>query len=172
MTAELEQLRQQYQPEIIKVLFITEAVQPGNVFFYRKNSNVFRAVKEAFAHVFGGFENDEEFLAFFKENGCYVDYLCPVLINGLPPEVRQQVRTDGIKPLSGRLALLRPQVVVTVMKVLEKEVLEAVRLSGITSVLFTKAVAFPAHSKTNADKCVKGLVEILNELLEREILVD
>jgi len=172
MTAELEQLRQQYQPEIIKVLFITEAVQPGNVFFYRKNSNVFRAVKEAFAHVFGGFENDEEFLAFFKENGCYVDYLCPVLINGLPPEVRQQVRTDGIKPLSGRLALLRPQVVVTVMKVLEKEVLEAARLSGITSVLFTKAVAFPAHSKTNADKCVKGLVEILNELLEREILVD
>ncbi len=172
MTAELEQLRQQYQPETIKLIFVTEAVQPGNVFFYRKNSNVFRAVKEAFAQVFGGFENDEEFLAFFKENGCYVDYLCPVLINGLTPEVRQQVRTAGIKPLSGCLALLQPKVVVTVMKVLEKEVLEAVRLSGITSVLFTKAIVFPAHSKTNADKCVSELVGILEELVERGILVD
>jgi len=154
------------------MLFITEAVQPGNVFFYRKNSNVFRAVKEAFAQVFGGFETDEGFLAFFKENGCYVDYLCPVLINGLPPEVRQQVRTDGIKPLSQRLALMQPKVVITVMKVLEKEVLEAVRLSGITSVLFTKAIAFPTHSKTNADKCVSELVGILEELLERGIWVD
>jgi len=169
MTAELEQLRQQYQPEIIKMLFITEAVQPGNVFFYLKNSNVFRAVKEAFAQVFGGFKNDEEFLVFFKENGCYVDYLCPVLINGLPPEVRQQVRTDSIKPLSGRLALLQPKVVVTVMKVLEKEVNAAIELSGLTSVAFRKAVAFPAHSKTNADKCVSELVGILEELMERGV---
>jgi len=172
MTEEFKQLRQQYQPETIKLLFITEAVQPGNVFFYRKNSNVFRAVKEAFAQVFGGFENDEDFLAFFKENGCYVDYLCPVLINGLPPEVRQQVRTAGIKPLSQRLALLQPKVVITVMKVLEKEVLEAIQLSEITSVQYTKAIAFPAHSKTNADKCVSELVGILEELLEKEIWDD
>ena len=166
MTEEFKQLREQYQPEIIKMLFITEALQPGNVFFYRKNSNVFRAVKEAFAQVFGEFESDEDFLAFFKENGCYVDYLCPVLINGLPQEVRQQVRTDGIKPLSGRLALLQPEVVVTVMKVLEKEVNAAIELSGLTSVVFRKSVAFPAHSKTNADKCVSELVGILEELVE------
>ncbi len=172
MTEEFKQLRQQYQPETIKMLFITEAVQPGNIFFYRKNSNVFRAVKEAFSQVFGAFKSDEEFLVFFKENGCYVDYLCPQMINSLPPEVRQQVRTDGIKPLSRRLALLQPEVVVTVMKVLEKEVLEAVRLSGITSVLFTKAIAFPAHSKTNADKCVSELVGILEELVERGIWTD
>jgi len=171
MTEAMNLIRQQYQPENIKILFITEAVQPGNIFFYRKNSNVFRAVKEAFVQVFGGFENDEEFLAFFKENGCYIDYLCPVLINGLPLEVRQQVRKDGIKPLSERLAILQPKVVITVMKVLEKEVLEAIQLSEITSVKFTSAVAFPAHSKTNADKCVSELVGILEELLEDGILV-
>jgi hypothetical protein len=172
MTEEFKQLRQQYQPETIKMLFITEAVQPGNVFFYRKNSNVFRAVKEAFSQVFGGFETDEDFLVFFKENGCYVDYLCPVLINGLPTEVRQKVRKDGIKPLSERLALFQPKVVVTVMKVLEKEVLEAIQLSGIASVQYTKAIAFPAHSKTNADKCVKGMIEIFNEFLEKNLLVE
>ncbi|RYY05929.1 MAG: hypothetical protein EOP43_07730 [Sphingobacteriaceae bacterium] len=165
----LTQFRQQYQPKTVQILFITEAVQPGNVFFYRKNSNVFRAVKEAFNQVFGVFESDEVFLEFFKENGCYVDYLCAEMINGLLPEVRQEVRMKGIKPLSERLAVFKPKVVITVMKVLEKEVNEAIKLSGITSIQYSKAVAFPAHSKTNADRCVEELVEILNMLLEREI---
>jgi hypothetical protein len=166
MTAAFEEIRQRYQPEKVQILFITEAIQPGKVFFYRKNSNVFRAVKEAFAQVFGEFTDDEEFLKLFKETGCYVDYLCSDLINGLPAEVRQKARTAGVKPLSERLALLQPQVVITVMKVLEKEVLEAIQLSGIGSVEFSKAVAFPAHSKTNADKCVRELVVVLGELVE------
>ncbi len=166
MTEALNQIRQQYQPETIKMLFVEEAVQPGNMFFYRKNSNVFRAVKEAFAQVFGEFKSHEEFLVFFKENGCYVDYLCPDMINGLPPEVRQQVRTDGTKPLSERMAFIQPKAVITVMKVLEKEVNAAIELSGVTSVAFRKAIAFPAHSKTNADKCVSELVGILEELVE------
>ncbi len=172
MTAELAQTRQQYQPRTTQIIFITEAVQPGKVFFYRKNSNVFRAIKEAFNQVFGEFKSDDEFLAFFKENGCYVDYLCSEMINGLPLEVRQKARTAGIKPLSERLALLQPKVVITVMKILEKQVDEAVSLSKITSVQYRKAVAFPAHSKTNADKCIQELVEILEELVERQILID
>ncbi len=170
MTEDLNQIRQHYQPENIKILFVEEAVQPGNIFFYRKNSNVFRAVKEAFSQVFGEFKSHEGFLQFFKENGCYVDYLCPDMINGFTIEFRKQVRTDSIKPLSERLVLLQPKVVVTVMKVLEKEVLEAVRLSGIDSVQYTKAIAFPAHSKTNADKCVNELVVVLEELVEIGIL--
>ncbi len=172
MTEEFKQLRQQYQPETIKMLFITEAVQPGNIFFYRKNSNVFRAVKEAFTQVFGEFESQEVFLAFFKANGFYVDYLCADLINDLPAAVRQQARIAGIKPLSERLALHQPKAVITVMKVLEKEVNEAIGLAKITSVQFTAAVAFPAHSKANVDKCVGELVAVLNELLDQNILED
>lgn len=169
MTEALNQIRQPYQPENIKILFVEEAVQPGNMFFYRKNSNVFRAVKEAFGQVFGEFKSHEEFLKFFKENGCYVDYLCPDMINGLTIELRKQVRTDSIQPLSERLVLLQPIVVITVMKVLEKEVLEAIRLSEIDSVHYSKAIAFPAHSKTNADKCVNELVAVLNDLLEKGV---
>ncbi len=172
MTEALNQIRQQYKPEIIQILFVEEAIQPGNIFFYRKNSNVFRAVKEAFSLVFGAFKDNEEFLVFFKESGCYVDYLCPEMINGLSPEVRQQVRTDCVQPLGERLAWIKPKVVITVMKVLEKEVLAAIKLAGITSVEYTKAIAFPAHSKTNADKCVQELVAVLNELVERGILVE
>lgn len=166
------QTRQQYQPETVQILFVTEAVQPGKVFFYHQNSNVFRAVKEAFSQVFGEFKSSDEFLEFFKKSGCYVDYLCPGLINGLSFEARQKVRTDSIQPLSERLVLLQPKIVITVMKVLEDKVLQAVKLSAITSVEYTKAIAFPAHSKTNADKCVKELVTVLEELLEREIFKD
>lgn len=172
MTEDLKQLRQQYTPQTVQILFVTEAIQPGKRFFYRKNSNVFRAIKEAFGQVFGEFKSDEDFLIFFKENGCYVDYLCDELINGLPPKVRQKARSDGVKPLSKRLTVLLPKVIITVMKVLESEILEAVKLSAITSVEYTNAIAFPAHSKTNADKCVAELVAILEELLERELLVD
>ncbi|MGI4022214.1 MAG: hypothetical protein ACRYFA_11975 [Janthinobacterium lividum] len=167
----MNQIRQQYQPEQVQILFVAEAVQPGKVFFYHKNSNVFRAIKEAFSQVFGEFKSSEDFLQFFRKSGCYVDYLCPEKINALTPELRQKVRTDSIQPLSERLALLQPKVIITVMKVLENNILEAVKLSAITSVEYTKAIAFPAHSKTNADKCVKELVEILNELLEQKILI-
>lgn len=170
MTAAFEEIRQQYQPEKVEIIFITEAIQPGNVFFYRKNSNVFRAIKEAFVQVFGEFESNDELLRFFKEAGCYVDYLCPDLINGLSIEVRQKARTAGIKPLSERLALFQPKVVITVMKVLEKEVKEAIQQSGINTVEYDKAIAFPAHSKTNADKCVKELVAVLEELVEVGVL--
>lgn len=170
MEAAFEEIRKQYQPEKVKLLFVTEAVQPGKVFFYRKNSNVFRAVKEAFVQVFGEFKNDDEFLNLFKESGCYVDYLCPGLINGLSAEVRQQVRTAGVKPLSERLALFQPVVVITVMKVLEKEVKAAIQLSGIDTVQHEKAIAFPAHSKTNADKCVSELMTVLEELVEEGVM--
>src|SRR5579875_2258726 len=107
MTEAFTELRQQFKPEQVQIIFIAEAVQPGKRFFYLKNSNVFRAVKEAFSRVFGEFKNDEDFLAFFKENGCYVDYLCDQMINGLPPQVRQSVRENGIKPLSERLAQMK-----------------------------------------------------------------
>lgn len=172
MTAAFSQLQQQFKPKQVQIIFITEAVQPGKVFFYLKNANGFRSVKEAFSQVFGEFKSNDDFLKFFKENGCYIDYLCPEIINGLTTEVRQKVRTDSIQPLSERLVLLQPKVVITVMKVMENKILEAVKLSAITSVKYAKAIAFPAHSKTNADKCVKELVLILNELLERGILVD
>ena len=172
MIASINQIRQLYQPKKIQILFITEAVQPGNVFFYRKNSNVFRAVKEAFTIVFGSFKDHDDFLMFFKENGCYVDYLCLEQINGLAATVRQKMRSNGVKPLSERLALMQPKVIITVMKVLDREVSEAVKLSAITCVEYTKAIAFPAHSKTNADKCVKELVTILNELLKTNIWLD
>lgn len=165
----MSQIRQQYKPETMQILFVAEAVQPGKIFFYHQNSNVFRAIKKAFSQVFGDFKNNDEFLEFFKKNGCYVDYLCPEMINGLSPELRQKIRTDSIQPLSERLVLLQPKVVITVMKALEKEILEAIKLSGICSVEYTKAIAFPAHSKTNADKCVHGLIAILNELFGKEI---
>jgi len=170
MTEALSQIRQQYKPAEVQIIFITEAVQPGKRFFYLKNSNVFRAIKEAFSRIFGEFKNEEEFLTFFKKNGCYVDYLGAEMINGLPPEARQKVRTNGIKPLSEQLTLMKPKVVVTMMKVLEPEVNKAIELSAITSVQYAKAVPFPAHSQTNVDKCIAALVEVLEELLDREII--
>jgi hypothetical protein len=69
MREALSQIRQQYKSDTVQIIFITEAVQPGNVFFTTKNSNIFRAVKEAFKQVFGEFKSNDKFLIFFKECG-------------------------------------------------------------------------------------------------------
>ncbi|MVN21552.1 hypothetical protein [Mucilaginibacter arboris] len=87
-------------------------------------------------------------------------------------QVRQSVRENGIKPLSERLASMRPKVVITMMKVLEPEVNKAIELSAIASVQYTKAVPFPAHSQINVDKCIAALVEVLEALMERNMLSD
>ncbi len=53
------------------------------------------------------------------------------------------------------------------MKVLKKS-----KRSYPTAMQYERAIAFSAHSKINANKCVNELVGILEELLEREVLVD
>lgn len=70
----------------------------------------------------------------------------------------------GIQPLSERLTLHQPKAVITVMKVLEKEVNKTIGLAEITSVQFNVAVAFPAHSKTNADKRAQELLSGFGEV--------
>jgi len=65
------------------------------------------------------------------------------------------------------LALFQPKVFITVMKVLKKS-----KRSYPTAMQYERAIAFSAHSKINANKCVNELVGILEELLEREVLVD
>lgn len=60
-----QQAREDYLPDAVQVLFIGESPPAGGTFFYRANSGLYRATREAFAA--GGFPaTDGDFLRAFS----------------------------------------------------------------------------------------------------------
>lgn len=84
-----EELRIQYKPDTIEVLFIGESRPKGGMFFYNADSNLYRETKKAFDEYFG--ENIFILDAFKKWNYWLYD-ICENPVNGL----NRQERNDEI----------------------------------------------------------------------------
>lgn len=71
---DLEQLRQDYQPESIRLLFLGESPPPrGPRFFYLGNSALFDATQPVFVDECGFPADADSFLIRFAETGCYLE---------------------------------------------------------------------------------------------------
>jgi hypothetical protein len=115
----LEDLRQSYRPDRIRVLFIGESPPAGGTFFYKVDSNLARYTQQAFSQAFERqFDSGEAFLRFFKALGCYLDDLCLTPLNRLDRRERKRHRTAGVDLLAERIRTASPQVVVSVMRAL------------------------------------------------------
>ena len=77
--SEIEQLRLQYRPERIMVLFVGEAPPASDSFFYRGNSGLTNYMRDVLA----GPKGDIEFLNWFKARGWYLDDLVAMPIDNL-----------------------------------------------------------------------------------------
>ncbi|QJD95881.1 hypothetical protein HH214_08340 [Mucilaginibacter robiniae] len=161
---ELTALKQQYKPERIQLLFIADGRPVNNKYFYLKNSNMYKAVKAAFTQVFGEFNNDEEFLQFFKEMGCYFENLSAAPIKNLPPPEQKAERTKGVQPLAERIAEHQPRLVIISLKVIEKYAREAISLSGVSTIENVVVTPFPVKSLTNVNNCINGIVAALRSI--------
>ncbi len=155
-----------HKPERIKVLFIAEAAgfdSSGDLVqhFYFADNNLFRTVFTAFEAVFGAFGSPQSFLAFFRSTGCYLDHLSLVAVNRSDKKERQMGRQNAVPSLSGRLKLYQPEVIIILMKDIQKQVAEALDLSGITSVRLLSAVPYPAGSDTNRKNCIAEVADLL-----------
>ncbi|MBE9461500.1 hypothetical protein ACFP1I_01870 [Dyadobacter subterraneus] len=153
--------RLKHKPEKVKVLFVGEAPAVGARRFYLGNTNLFRTVKSAFAELYGDFKSNEEFFGLFKSMGCYIDHLSTEPVNKEDMPARKLARNAGISPLSERLKIYQPEIVIILMKDLQKEVTSAVELSGIQSIKKMEAVPYPAGSDTNRKNCIMAIVAIL-----------
>ncbi|WP_462267343.1 hypothetical protein [Mucilaginibacter sp.] len=162
--SDFNEVRQQYKPAKVNVLFIADAPAAGNRFFYRKNSELFKAVKAAFTQVFGEFASHDEFLDFYRDFGCYLDNISLVPLKHLPPQEQDQERKRGITPLGERIAEMQPRLVIITMKAIEKHAMEAIALSKAESIEKIVSVPFPLGSMTNFNNSISGMVSAVRSV--------
>jgi hypothetical protein len=110
-----ERLRWRYRPEVVKLLFIGEAPPASGRFFYRGDSGLFRAMREAFGAVLPAM-GDAEFLAAFAAAGCYLIDACPYPVDRLEPRARRSALAASEPLLSRRIKDLQPQSIATLVR--------------------------------------------------------
>lgn len=71
-------------------------------------------------------------------------------------------RQNAVPSLSARLKLYQPEVIIVLMKDIQKQVAEALEMSGITSVRQFEAVPYPAGSDTNQKNCIAEIIGLLS----------
>lgn len=108
-------LQQRFLPDCVRVLFIGEAPPASGRFFYRKDSGLYRAVRDAFAIVDTSID-DANFLGRFQSSGCYLIDLCPDPVDQLEGPARR-VHCSANEPLLCRkIKKLQPRLLVTMLR--------------------------------------------------------
>ena len=146
-----ENLRVNYRPDKIRALFIGESPPASGKFFYRENSTLYYATKEAF-------NNPSNFLLKFKNWGFFLDDLVRFPINRFDDMKRNAERFDHQDELAARLMKYQPLAVATVMKGFKSHVDTAIELAGLSVINY--ALPFP-RSEQYRIQFVNGLRKLL-----------
>ena len=119
-----EKLRRRFRPPRVRMLFIGESPPASGRFFYRCDSGLYRAMLAAFQAADPSI-GEENVLATFQASGCYLVDLCPEPVDDLPPAARRAACRGSERSLSRSIARLRPATIVTVVRSIEGNVLQA-----------------------------------------------
>lgn len=164
-----EKIRKSYKPKSIKVLYIGESRPANGTFFYKGDSILFRAIKNAFQEAYGrSFANDISFLDYFKTCGCYLEDLCIDPVNKLPGGVRLQKREQGIPRLANSIKHAQPEAIIILMKDIKDDVVEAIKLSGV-DLKYGDITPFPGRPR-NTENCIRENAEHLRKMKEIGII--
>ena len=170
-----EELRARYKPATVKILFVSETPPSGDAFFYRANSRLYKFTQEAFAEVYGEERcgEGEQFLEFFKAQGCYLDDLCLDSINHLDEKMKKQMWRQGVAPLAERIRRMEPKPLrcIVVVKRIEWSVRSALQQAE-ASMIPLSSITFPNPQYGLHKKYVRELIHILRELIKNKILDD
>jgi len=131
----VEKLRESFKPNNVKVLFVGQSAPESGAFFYDGNPHSFTTnIRKTFEIALEiEFEDNNEFLNYFKSKECYLDDLCSEPVNHLPTTEVNAIQQDSIVPLSKRIQEANPEVVITLMSSIQNYVHSAVELSGVSS---------------------------------------
>jgi len=122
---QLERLRRSFRPARLQLLFIGESPPASGRFFYRGDSGLYRAMRDAFRSVDPSIR-DENFLTVFQASGCYLIDLCPEPVDHLDPKARRATCLASQESLSSAIAALQPAMIATLLRSIEGNVAEAV----------------------------------------------
>ena len=138
-------LRAQFEPERVSILFVGESSPAGGTHFYRADSNLFRATREAFAVAFGEEQvaDGPRFLREFQDRGCWLVDLVDHPVNQLTGEEREALASGGVAELARTIEKVQPARLVAVKATIDDEVISAARVAGSTADLL--ALPFPVR---------------------------
>ena len=119
-----ESLRRSFRPALVRLLFIGESPPASGRFFYRRDSGLYRAMRDAFQSVDPSID-DENFLGRFQSSGCYLTDLCAEPVDHLDSKARRTACGSSEERLARNIAELRPARIATVVRSIERNVLRA-----------------------------------------------
>jgi hypothetical protein len=119
-----ERLRRRYRPDKVKILFVGEAPPASGRFYYQADSGLYRAIRQTFVAAFPSLE-DAEFLESFRDLGCYLVDLCGMPVDRLAPLERRKACVEGEVRLRRTIRLLRPKLIITVVRSITANVARA-----------------------------------------------
>jgi hypothetical protein len=167
----VETLRTSYRPDPVRVLFVGESAPAGGTFFYSGDSNLFQQTRQGFEAAYQCiWPSATEFLAAFKQLGCYLDDLCIEPVNHLDDRQRYQRRIDSVPSLGERLATYAPTALVIVMKKIEPYVNEAMEQVGI-DIPHQYVLPFPNWPR-DRQRYVTKLIEAIHDLRQHGVMVE
>ena len=158
----VEQIRNHYRPDRIRILFVGESPPASGKFFYNGNSQLARNMGRILGRLL--LDDPKDFLARFKASGCYLDNLVLIPVNKSSKSLRRQARRNAIPDLAKRIEKYQPVVVVALLKSIEPDVREAVAESGM-GVRF-HATHFPGNGQQgNFEMDIRRLLPVLKEAM-------
>jgi predicted HTH domain antitoxin len=144
-SSDIAELRENYRPTTVRMLFVGESSPAGGTHFYLANSNLYRATRAAFAAALGPdtVPDGESFLAWFRDRGCWIVDISDVPMNHLSDPERRAAIERGVEPLGAVIGQTKPNRIVVVKRDIEEPVAAAMRLAGV-EVPFT-TLPFPVR---------------------------
>lgn len=130
--ASITAIRDRHRPSKTRVLFVGESSPAGGTHFYRADSNLYRATREALGVGLSVADppEGEGFLAWFQELGCWLVDLADRPVDRSPAADRIRAVDAGIPALARTILEARPTRVVVVLRRIAPAVRDAARVAG------------------------------------------
>ncbi|MGZ8761187.1 MAG: UPF0175 family protein [Aeromicrobium sp.] len=129
----IAELRERYRPVSVETLFVGESSPAQGTHFYRANSNLYRATRDAYADALGAdaVPSGEAFLAFFRDQGAWLVDLAEVPVNRLSDPARREAVEAGIPRLAEVIRSEHPEQIVVVKRDIADAVRRALALTDV-----------------------------------------
>jgi len=140
---EIEELRERFKPENVRVLLVGESPPAEGTFFYDR-SLMTTYTKKAFESALGqSFPTNTEFFEHMKQTGFYLEDLSQVPVDKLPSAEREAKLVEESERFAERVAQMRPEAVVIVLRKIEKIVRQALSRAGSAAEVYV--LPFPGN---------------------------
>jgi hypothetical protein len=159
------ELTDRYRPAAVRVLFVGESSPAGETHFYRGNSPLFRATRDAFQAGLGA-PLDAPFLEWFRDLGCWLVDLADAPFDELPAAEQSAAIDAAIARLTATLQDLRPERVVVVLRRIAPAVQEAADEAGLLELPIN---VLPYPTRQWRPVYIEELAGIVAEVLNGEL---